>query len=188
MSLANSLSTTDRIKELLPELFNERQRQGDYYLRFQLTDEIETLLSLSYVRESGTVDSSQITAVPNLPEYVVGLMSSRNEVFMAVDLAHLIGLLPQTLNQRQYQTIIVQVDSGKRGQSNETILYGMTVKRILGISRVLPQQFESEAANTPEILSSFVLGAIAESQDNLATAKHSFLLDLAQILAVKVKS
>ena len=113
MSLANNLTTTDRLKELLPELFNEQQRQGGYYLRFQLTDEINALLDLSYVRESITIDSSQITAVPKLPEYVVGVMSSRNEVFMALDLAHLIGLPPQTLNQRQYQTIIVQTDSNK---------------------------------------------------------------------------
>ncbi|MEL6911633.1 MAG: chemotaxis protein CheW, partial [Cyanobacteria bacterium J06598_4] len=85
----NSLTTTDRLKELLPQLFSTQQRQGNYYLRFQLTDSINLLLNLRYVQESLTIDGSQITAVPNLPPYAVGLMNARNQVFLALDLAHL---------------------------------------------------------------------------------------------------
>ena len=48
----SSLTTTDRLKELLPQLFSQQQSQGDYYLRFQLTDEINLLLDLGYVQES----------------------------------------------------------------------------------------------------------------------------------------
>ena len=189
MSLANNLTTTDRLKELLPQLFSEQQRQGDYYLRFQLTDEINALLNLNYVRESTTIDSTQITAVPNLPGYVLGLMSSRNEVFMALDLAHLVGLSPQTLNQRQYQTIIVQTNSSKeRYQSDENTPYGMAVKRILGISRILPQQFASSTVDAPEILSPFVQGSIQENQDGSSELQYSFLIDLARLVALKMQS
>jgi len=95
----------------LPQLFSEQQRQGDYYLRFQLTDGITALIDLKYVQESLTVDGNRITAVPNLPEYVLGLMSSRNQVFLAVDLAHLMGLAPETVDLRQYQTVVVQISS-----------------------------------------------------------------------------
>jgi len=154
----SSLTTTDRLKDLLPQLFSEQRREGNYYLRFQLTNGINALLDLSYVQESVTIDSSQITAVPNLPEYVVGMMSSRNQVFLALDLAHLAGFSPETINQRQYQTIVVQINSGKNNiQSNEFNLYGLTVKAIQGISRILPEQFNSVTTSVPDTLRPFVI-------------------------------
>ena len=64
----SSLTTTDRLQELLPQLFNTQKLEGDYYLRFQLTDEISGLINLKYVQESLTIKGDRITAVPNLPE------------------------------------------------------------------------------------------------------------------------
>lgn len=180
----SSLTTTDRLKDLLPELFNEQRREGNYYLRFQLTNEINALLDLSYIQESLTIDSSQITAVPNLPEYVVGMMSSRNQVFLALDLAHLAGFSPETINQRQYQTIVAQINSGKNNlQSNEVNLYGLTVKSIQGISRILPEQFNSATTSVPDTLRPFVTGFVQENVDEC-----SFLIDLNQLITTKIQS
>ena len=178
----SSLTTTDRLKDLLPQLFNEQRQEGNYYLRFQLTNEIKGLLDLSYIKESITIDSSQITAVPNLPEYVVGMMSSRNQVFLAVDLAHLAGFAPETVNQRQYQTIVVQINSGKNNiQSYEVNLYGLTVKTIQGISRILPEQINSEITSVPENLRPFVQGFIQESNNEC-----SFLIDLNRLIMTQI--
>ena len=180
----SSLTTTDRLKNLLPQLFSEQRREGNYYLRFQLTNDINALLDLSYVQESLTIDSSQITAVPNLPEYVVGMMTSRNQVFLALDLAHLVGFPPETINQRQYQTIVVQINSGKNNvQSNEVNLYGLTVKGIQGISRILPEQFNLATKSVPDTLRPFVQGCVQESVDEC-----SFLIDLNQLITTKIES
>ena len=191
----SNLTTTDRLKSLLPQLFSEQQRQGDYYLRLQLTDDINVLLNLSYVQESLTIDGSQITAVPNLPEYVVGLMSAKNQVFLALDLAHVAGFPPETLNQRQYQTIVVQISSSQNNlQSDEFDLYALTVKRIQGISRFVPEQFESSTITAPESLRPFIQGCIQEKANpsdrsivDSPEQQHSFLIDLNRLIMERLK-
>ncbi|MEL6927268.1 MAG: chemotaxis protein CheW [Cyanobacteria bacterium J06600_6] len=183
----NNLTTTDRLKDLLPQLFSQKQREGNYYLRLQLTESVNILLDLTYVQESLTIDHSQITAVPNLPEYVVGLMNSRNQVFLAVDLAHLAGFPPATLNQREYQTVVVQNASKQNNiQSDEFNLYGLTVRRIQGISRILPENFEASIAEAPENISDFIQGSILESHQDTEEPQRSFLIDLARLLSNKI--
>lgn len=189
----SSLTTTDRLKDLLPQLFSERKREGNYYLRFQLTDEIDVLLDLRYVQESLTIDSSQITAVPNLPEYVVGMITAANRVFLALDLAHLAGFPATTVNLRQYQTIVVQINSGKNNvQSEETNFYGLTVKRIQGISRILPEQFEASNTKAPDILRPFIQGAVLDNPEQQHSANRSsnrsYLLDLSRLITAQIQS
>lgn len=187
----SSLTTTERLKALLPQLFSEQQRLGDYYLRFQLTNGISALIDLKYVQESLTVEGNQITAVPNLPEYVVGLMNSRNQVFLAVDLAHLIGLTPETVNLRQYQTIVVQVSSEQReDSSNPDNLFGFTVKKIQGISRIKSEQFSSAQESLPEALSSFVQKSVTSTEiDRNSTREileRAYLIDISKVIQHKI--
>lgn len=188
-----SLTTTERLKALLPQLFSEQQRQGDYYLRFQLTNGVSALIDLKYVQESLTVDGDQITAIPNLPEYVLGLMSSRNQVFLALDLAHLMGLTPETVNLRQYQTVIVQIQSDQHNESsnsNEENLFGLTVKSIEGISRIQSEQFCLDIESLPESLSPFVQkSVISESIDKNQTAEilePAYLIDISKVIQHKI--
>jgi len=196
----SGLTTTDRLKELLPQLFSEQKAEGDYYLRFQLTEQISALIELKYVQESLTIQGDRITPIPNLPEYVVGLMSSRNQVFLAMDLAHLIGLPPETVNLRQYQTIIVRdraiTDNSQNDQVN---LFGLTVKRIEGIARILPQDFSTVVEELPISLRSFVSSALINKSndsefesdrviDLSESIKASFLLDLPKLITTKTNS
>ena len=186
-----SITTTDRLKELLPQLFSQQQAKGNYYLRFQLTNDLNLLLDLSYVQESLTVESSQITAMPNFPNYVMGLMSSRNQVFLALDLAHLAGFAPQTLNQRQYQIIVVRVDSSQ-AKAEELDLYGLSVKRIQGVSRILPEKFQSSPAAVPENLRPFLSGFVRDVENNgdrsikPSQLQPAFLIDLPRLIASRV--
>ena len=181
--MSNS-TTTDRLKELLPQLFNSKKLKGNYYLRFQLTDSISALIELKYVRESLMIEGDRLTPLPNLPNYVVGLMSSQNEVFLAVDLAHLAGLSPQTINLRQYQTIVVRVDENSdENRTSETNLYGITVKSITGISRILPQKFTS-VTEVPDALRGFVRSVVQEDIDN---HQYSFLIDISKLIITKTK-
>lgn len=188
----SSLTTTDRIQELLPQLFNTQRLEGDYYLRFQLTDEISGLIDLKYVQESLTIQGDRITAVPNLPEYVVGLMSSRNQVFLAMDLAHLAGLAPETVNLRQYQTIVVQINSAENEQKTDDInLFGLTIKKIEGITRIVPNRFIPVTEDIPQSLRPFVISAVLQVDKNATSAskeKYSFLIDITQLISDQVQS
>lgn len=185
----NNLSTTDRLQDLLPQLFSNKKYEGNYYLKFQLTSQINALLDLKYVQESKIIDSTQITSIPNLPEYVVGMMSCRNRVFLAVDLAHLVGFIPQTINLRQYQTIIVD-NSQDDLPSAEAHLYGLTVRKIQGITRILPEQFNGEIASAPDILCPFVQSFVELNPENHDSAipQRTFLIDLPQLIGAKIQS
>ncbi|BAZ43411.1 CheW protein [Chondrocystis sp. NIES-4102] len=178
----SSLTTTDRLKELLPQLFNTQEFKGNNYLRFELTAEIIALIDLQYVQESLTINNDEITVVPNLPEYVMGLMSSHNQVFLAIDLAHLMGFAPTTVNLRQYQAIVIQ-------DTSQMNLWGFTVKRVLGISRYQSEQFTSVNIEIPENLRPFVQKTVIESSSqgsNFSATNHSFLLDLTKLISTKI--
>lgn len=186
----SSLTTTDKLKNLLPQLFSQQQRQGNYYLRFKLTSEISAVIDLKYVQESLTVEGDRLTAVPNLPEYTVGLMSSRNQVFLAIDLAHLIGFAPETVNLRRYQTIVIQTDSQSEMMSDRLSLFGLTVKNIQGISRITSEQFSSNTDLVPEILSPFVSNSVMlrdEVNDSTVDVRESsFLIDIPKLIQTKL--
>jgi len=187
----SSLTTTDRLKELLPQLFNTEKLEGDYYLRFQLTNEISGLIELKYVQESLTIKGDRITAVPNLPDYVVGLMSSKNQVFLAIDLAHLIGLSPETVNSRQYQTIVVQIDDAEDNvQSDDLNLFGLTVKNIEGINRITSDRFLTLTDDIPDSLKPFVKSAVLQESKNSTSSieQKSLLIDITQLICNKVNS
>lgn len=203
----SNLTTTDRLKELLPQLFNTDRLQGNYYLRFQLTNEISASIALEYVLESLTIPGNRITAVPNLPEYVIGLMSSRNQVFLAMDLAHLAGLQPETINSRQYQTIVVKLahslapigDTGSLVKTNsiqnensiakDANLFGLTVKQIEGITRISSDRLSNTTDDIPEVLKPFVSQAIAlETEDGNSSSenKQSLVIDIPKLIAIQV--
>lgn len=195
----SGLTTTDRLQSLLPQLFSSQKLEGDYYLKLQLTKEISGLVDLKYVQESLTIDRDRLTAVPNLPEYVVGLMSSRNQVFLAMDLAHLAGLTPETVNLRQYQTIVVQLNSSSQDEATaESDLFGLTVKEIRGIVRILPHQFATPTPKLPDSLASFIGGSILQhhsDREQLSSSSavaqvsdYAYLIDLPQLILTKTRS
>ena len=124
-------------------------------------------------------------------------MSSRNQVFLAIDLAHLAGLSPETVNLRQYQTIVVQTNSAEEdSQSNESKtdginLFGLTVKKIEGITRMLSNRFIPVTENIPESLRPFITSAVRQVNENATSAseeKYSFLIDITQLICDRIQS
>lgn len=193
----HNLTTTTRLKELLPQLFGEQKLKGDYYLRFRLTEQIAGLIDLKYVRESLTIQGDRITAVPNLSEYVIGLMSSRNQVFLALDLAHLAGLPPETVNLRQYQTIVLRTNSSDKfdrlvsNKDDNIDLFGLTVRKIEGINRILSDRFIPVPENLPQNLRPFVTSAVpltSEKSISTEAEKCSLLIDIERLIFNKISS
>ena len=181
-----SSTTTDRLKELLPELFSEQNIEGDSYLRLRLNSELSALVDLNQVQESLVVPSREITTIPNVPEYILGLMTSRGEVFLALDLAHMIGLPPEIVNCRQYQVIVVktsfadEAQTSASEQSNNSSFLGLVVNRILGVSRIISDEFESFNRDIPETLKPFIQGSVRQQENQY------LLLDIKSLIANKI--
>ena len=125
-----SSSAASRIQANLQDLFQANLSSGDTYIRFQLTREINALLSMKQVQESLVVDVNNITALPSMSESVVGIMSSRNRVFCVFDLAQLLGLPSPLSSPRKYQVMVLQTT----GES--PIYVGFAVARLQGIVRI----------------------------------------------------
>jgi positive phototaxis protein PixI len=120
-----------RVQTLLPQLFQVEQVNGEAVLKCALTEDISALLTLEQVQVALVVPVQQITAMPNLPEWGVGLMHAQGQVFMVIDLPQVLGLPMVTATSQQYHIVVV------RGRCNQQdISVGLIVNRIHGLLQV----------------------------------------------------
>lgn len=158
MQLTDSSS---RLEKLLPQLFQAKQQPGDAYLRFLLTTDIPILIRMEAVQESLLVPAESITPIPNLPEWMLGLMNSRNAVFSVVDLAQMLGLPTLVGNPRQYHVVVVQTFTSDRRE----MLLGLMVNKIQGLTRVVSEEIQSPVGTFPEGLTPYLQGCVGFGEE-----------------------
>ena len=134
-------STASKIQANLQDLFKASLSPGDSYIRFQLTPEKTALLSMEHVQESLVVNVEKITTLPSMPEFVIGIMNSRDRVFCVFDLAQLLGLSSPLGSSRKYQVIVLQTND------EQPVYIGFAVSTIQGISRILADEIQSSTDN-----------------------------------------
>ncbi|MGK7884518.1 MAG: chemotaxis protein CheW [Crocosphaera sp.] len=160
-------SSLSRLQELLPQLFETPQIQGEPYLSCQLTSQINGLVSMEFVKESLLVAGEQITILPSMSSFVMGLMTSRDRVFFVIDLPHLLGLSsPFTLLQT-YQMIVIRASSLMSQTTNNELLLGLAVPRIQGVIRVISDKRETDQKDLPESLLPFIQETLKEGENAL---------------------
>lgn len=129
-------SSISRLQELLPQLFQSITIEGDRYLRYQLNSEVEALMPIENVRESLIVPREQITPLPQMSPSVMGLMSSRDRVFLAIDLPQLLNLSSTLIYSRQYYLLVINIAPFSQQNSVAELWLGLAVEKIQGILRV----------------------------------------------------
>ena len=168
-------SAASRIQANLQDLFKANLSPGESHIRFQLTSEITALLSMEQVQESLVVNADKITALPTMPESVIGVMSSRNRVFCVFDLAQLLDLPSPLGSPRTYQVVVLQTT----GES--PIYIGFAVARLQGIVRISENKIQSATKNSE--LTSYIYGeAIVEEVAFPILAINRILKVVAQLL------
>jgi twitching motility protein PilI len=150
-----------RLEQLLPQLFQAHQQPGDAYLRFLLTPDLPALIQMESVQESLLVPAESITPIPNLPEWMLGLINSRNVVFSVVDLAQMLGLATLVSNPRQYHVVVVQTLTPDRRE----ILLGLMVNKIQGLTRVVAEEIQSLVGAFPEELTPYLQGCVYSGEE-----------------------
>ena len=158
-----------RLQELLPQMFHATQLPGEPYLRFQLTAEMKALLSMEHVQESLLVPAGQITRLPNMPDHVMGLMSSRERVFCTLDLDRLLGLRSSSVYSRQYHVVVVRVPQcdSQQFSSEQELLLGIAVSRILGITRLISENLQLPIGDFSSNLKPYLRGYVVEKEERL---------------------
>jgi twitching motility protein PilI len=185
--MSTTTSNFSRLQELLPELFQANQLKGESYLRCQLTPEISVLLPMESVQESLLVEEEEITPIPNMEAYVVGLMSSRDRVFCLIDLPELLGVTDKLVSShRVYHTVVTRVPGAS--DSEKELLFGFAFHRVQGVTRINSEQMESvPQGDLPENLTPYIRGCVIEKGQEIplldlrAIINHSNLLKTSSI-------
>ncbi len=159
MQPSPSVASSDRLKQLLPELFNPSLPSGQQFLRLQLSPELTIAIELTWVEESLQLPTQMVTPIPNMPPSVLGLMSSKGQVFWAVNLAEQLNL-PIALKPSQYYEIVVirtstddamasdvsgqrpdrgDTAEGQTGSLGEQQFLGLVIPKIRGPIRLSPE-------------------------------------------------
>jgi positive phototaxis protein PixI len=89
----------------------ERQFVGEAYLKFQLAPRVPAVFAAKAVEEATVLLPSQVTAVPNMPACMLGLVNRRNRVIWLANLVRLLGMPIQDRPKQQYSMVIVKAGS-----------------------------------------------------------------------------
>jgi positive phototaxis protein PixI len=171
--------TLNKLRQLLPQLFEPIEITGDPYLRFQLTPFISALLSMERVAEAILVPANSISPLPNMPAFTIGMINARDRVFCIIDLAQLIGVASPLLNQQEYQVIVMNLSDSNLAINSppSNKLLGLAVSRVQGISRLSTGQWQSVGRKAPEILTPYLKGYLWEDNKQIVVMDTESILN-----------
>lgn len=125
------------------------RRQGEAYLRLQLSDSLSAILPMQETQEVLVVPSLRLTPMPNMPPPVIGLLNHRNRVIWVVDLPHLLDLPSLPMDVPQQTIAIVRVDQQP---------LALAVNQIRGVIRLLADAIQSPVGTVPAPLVPYLRG------------------------------
>lgn len=166
-----SSPATQRLQELLPRLFETKQQTGQRYLVFQITQDLKAAINLDKVWEVNHLPATAVTAIPQMPAWVLGWANGSDSVFCIIDLAEFLEFSSTSQALRQYPLVVVQVPSPESFQSSQQgkqILLGLTVNRIQGTIPINPEEIVSPVGEFPETIVPFLEGVIKQDKQQIA--------------------
>jgi positive phototaxis protein PixI len=161
--------TTDRLRQLLPELLNPQSRSGEAFLRLQVSPELTVALPLDWIEETKLVQAQELTPIPAMPPHVLGLISNKGQVFWLLSLAKLFGLPPQPENMQRYEVVVIRAalnqDDRETNNYQEELFLGLAVQQIKGSIRWDGDAFSPINADTVSPgVAPFLIGAIPTAE------------------------
>jgi positive phototaxis protein PixI len=167
---------SERLQQLLPELFNPQPKTGEAFLRLQVSPDLTVAIALDWVEETKLLIAQNLTPIPNMPSQVLGLMSNKGQVFWLLSLAQLLGF-PETLqNVQRYEVVVVRVFLGADQQ--EELFIGLAVEQIKGSVRLEVQDIISIAQPISPQLEPFLMGSVQHNENSLLILNPESLSNL----------
>ncbi|MGB3294538.1 MAG: chemotaxis protein CheW [Phormidesmis sp.] len=134
-----------------------RPLAGEAYLKFQLAPQVLAVFAARAVEEAAVLPSAQVTAMPNMPPCMLGLVNCRNRVIWMADLVRLLGLPGPDLPRQQYNTVIIKAGSS----------LGLVVDEIEGIVHLKTQQLQPLPPQVNPILMPYLRGCTTQNEQTL---------------------
>lgn len=144
---------------------------GDAYLRLQLELKVLSVALLEHIQEVLVLPGEQITLMPSMPDYVLGLMNRRSKVIWVVDLPQMLGLNPLGKDIQQYHIAIVSL---------ENMLLGLAVQQVQGVVRLTVNDIQPSLNDATPNLIPYLRGAVVRQSENL------LVLDLKAIMIAPI--
>jgi positive phototaxis protein PixI len=154
--LTNSKDALSKDSLLIEE--NDRKQQ---FLQFKLLPDTNVLLPLAQMVEVLSIPLTQVVAIPELPEWIMGIYNWQGQILWLLDLGRLIGLPPIYGQATNYTVVAVK-------ESSTGMELGLLVHRVEDIEWVDPDLIESppETETRVELLP-FLQGFLFNIRDEL---------------------
>jgi positive phototaxis protein PixI len=147
----NSANITLRSKE-------NQDNLGDGYLKFQLNQQTAAVLSMKHTQEAAVVPVESVTSMPNMPPCILGLMNWRSRIVWAIDLPRMLNLEALDNRFRQYNAIIIRVES---------VILGLVVQEIKGTTKFMPDDIRSPVGQVASSLVPYLRGCVVQQKEIL---------------------
>lgn len=171
VAIPSTATATDRLQQLLPQLFQPETHFGDRYLKFDIAPNLPALIALEDIQESTRIPSDRVTPLPNLPACILGLMNSRNQVLCVVDLAQILQISTPWIHRQNYSVVTVRLtstaDKTDSDRTEEPNLLVLMLHHIQGIVRLQPEEIESSIDAFATTLTPFLKGHVVQGAQSI---------------------
>lgn len=144
--------------ELSPDIQHLETPEGELYLRFLISSELEFVLPAEGIREVMLQSPDRITPIPNASPLLLGTINLRGQVIWVADLAQFLGE-PVMLNTERAELPIIAIED------QDTIL-GLAIEEIGDMAWLDVEKLEI-SNNLADHLAPFVVGEWPEKQFRL---------------------
>ncbi|MEL6488948.1 MAG: chemotaxis protein CheW [Cyanobacteria bacterium J06621_3] len=135
----------------------DRSMMGEAYLKFQLAPRVPAVFAAKAVEEATVLPIAQVTAIPNMPPCMLGLVNRRSRVIWVANLVRLLGMPVPERSVQQYSTVIVKAGSS----------LGLAVNEINGIIHLSPDTLQPPPAQVNPILVPYLKGCAVHDDQML---------------------
>jgi positive phototaxis protein PixI len=146
-------------------------RSGQNYLKFDLGTKISVVVPMTYVREAISRSLQQLTPMPGMPPYVLGLMHRQGQVMWVIDLANLLDvggiLAPIHAPLSAQDLLILRVGSTS---------FAIAVQHIHGSTWLPTAEIQPSLSHATARFSHYLSGCVLQKQEVL------FVLDAEAIV------
>jgi positive phototaxis protein PixI len=134
---------------------HKESNKGDLYLKFKLNPQTTALVSMNHTQEAVILPVESVTAMPNMPPCVLGLMNWRSHIIWVIDLPIMLNLESINIRLRQYNVILINVKS---------VVLGLVVREITGISNLISDDIQSPSGKVAASLQPYVRGIVHQPE------------------------
>ncbi len=135
---------------------NQTNQNADTYLKFQMNRQTSGLIHVKHTQEAVIIPVAAVTPMPTMADCILGLINWRSRICWAVDLPQILDLEPLNSNQREYNVVIVRVESA---------LMGLVVQAIKGTTKIPADSVRSPVGQLTSGLIPYLRGCVWQEEE-----------------------